>query len=194
MADDEPIDRAQAQLSTSLADDVGRDLATLAEVPETSFVQFCDLLAWQILEARLGTPPVSPAPALSETDGVSPGGETTPFAGHVIRGSDVSHSLDRVAAAAKNLDKALGAFFGDGGNFGKRGSAPFAGALLESAIDDAVGGGDKTIGFLPRLTAYRRWLATLVEATEEARRRANDTFLPSRSGRPKGAGGNPFFQ
>jgi hypothetical protein len=171
MTDDESFE-VKSRLRTLLAEDVGRELAKLAKIPETSFVQFCDLLAEAIIQANL----------------------CTPYARELIRASDVSPSLDRVATAAQALDKALGALFGEGNSFGKhRGGAALAGGLLENAITDAVaGGGDTTIGY-PRLTAYRRWLATLATATAESKRRATEFYLPSRRGRRGGAGGNIFF-
>jgi hypothetical protein len=172
MADDESFDCARARLSTALAEDVGRDLAKLTQIPEMSFVQFCDLLAEAIIQANL----------------------CTPYARELTRASDVFPSLDSVATAARNLDKALGALFGEGGSFGKRrGGAAIAVGLLEEAIADAVGGeGDITVGY-PRVNAYRRWLATLVAATAESKRRATERYLPPKRGRRKGAGSNPFF-
>jgi hypothetical protein len=172
MTDDESFDSEKARLRTLLAEDVGSDLAKLAQISETSFMQFCDLLATAIIQAN----------------------RDTPYARELTRASDVSPSLDRVATAAQALDKALGALFGEGNSFGKhRGGAALAGCLLEEAITDAVaGGGDTTIGY-PRLTAYRRWLATLATATAESKRRATERYLPSRRGRRKGAGGNLFF-
>jgi hypothetical protein len=172
MTNDESFDSVKARLRALLAEDDGRELAKLAQIPETSFMQFCDLLATAIIQAK----------------------RDSPYARELTRTSDVFPSLDSVATAARNLDEALGALFGEGGSFGKRrGGAALAGGQLETAIADAVGGeGDIAIGY-PRLTAYRRWLATLVAATEESKRRATVQYLPSRRGRRKGAGGNLFF-
>jgi hypothetical protein len=172
MTDDENFDSVKARLRAVLAEDVGREIAKLAEIPETSFAQFCDLLATAITQTK----------------------RDSPYARELTRASDVFPSLDGVATAARALDKELGALFGEGNSFGKhRGGAVLACGLLEEAITDAVGGeGDITIGY-PRLTAYRRWLATVVAATEESKRRANERYLPSRRGRRKGAGGNLFF-
>lgn len=148
----------------------GSRLAELAHVPEKSHERFRDLLAMHICETHFGTN----------------------NAGKPIRASDVSHSLIRVGAAARDLNKALGALIGEGCSFAKPGPS-LAGMLLEIAIEGAVTNRrDITVGYLPRLTAYRHWVATLVDATAESNKQANNLF-PRKRGRPPGAGGNPFF-
>jgi hypothetical protein len=152
MADDES---ATARI---LPEDVGRRLAELAEIPATSIVQFCELLALNINTAHYSSTPHGGLP----------------------KASDIKHSLKRVATAARNLDEALGALFGESDNLGKRLVASF----LEIALDDAAG---------EDITAYRRWLATLVDATAKAGKSADDMFPPPGSGRPAHSGDNPFF-
>jgi hypothetical protein len=159
MADDESL------TAYKLSEADGRNLAKLADVPEKSLEQFCDLLEVEIQIAHLGTA----------------------YAGEkLIRASDVSHSLNKVEAAARGLDKALRALLVEDDN---RPSAALAGSCLEIALDGAAG--DVTASGA-RLAAYRHWLETLIVAVEVAKRRAT-VLYPSKVGRPTGAGGNPFF-
>ena len=168
-------DEIEQSITRALPDDVAAELANLARVPENSRVRFRELMSAVLEEAHLGN-------------------EIHHSNKPPIRATDVAHPLRRVAAAAQNLDRALGAFLGEDGSFGRRNAAPFAGSLLDIALDDAALGGKSasTLGFLPQLTAYRHSLATLIAATAEAKRRAIVLF-PTRRGRPTGAGGNPMF-
>jgi hypothetical protein len=136
--------------------EITRRLAELAEIPETSVAQFCKLLALKIEAAHYSTLYGEP------------------------KASDIKHSLNGVANAARKLDKALAVLFGESGSFGKQLAASF----LEIALDDGAG---------EDITAYRRRLATLVDATGKAGGSADDLFPPLRSGRPAHSGDNPFF-
>jgi hypothetical protein len=161
-------------IAHALPETVASRLADLAHVPEISRVGFQELLAIAIVQARLGN-------EIVHSDMWPP-----------TSASEISQSLKRVTVAARALDRALGAFFGEGSSFGKRNAAPFAGSLLENVLDDAAQPSEGAAGFLRRLTAYRHWLAILIAAAAETKRRAIDLF-PTRRGRPSGAGGNPMF-
>jgi hypothetical protein len=165
---DYEFDSEKARLCTLLAEDVGRALAKLAQISETSFMQFCDLLAAAIIPAK----------------------RDAPYAREVIRASVVFKSLDRMLAAARKLDKALEPFFDKNGTAGVK----FARALLETELV-AAGEAD---AFGLQLTADRRRLAALIAATKKVRKSADGMFPPlpknkKRAGRPRGTDGNPCF-
>jgi hypothetical protein len=159
----------------ALPENVTLQLADLAHVSQASRAQFCELLGPAIELAGLGTQNI-----LS--------GEPR------ARASDVAHYLRRVTSAARALNRELGVVPDESRDFGRRNAAAMAIVSLEVALKNAAGDEQDTTthGFLPRLTAYQHWLATLIAAAAEAERSAN-VMLPTRRGKPTGAGGNLFF-
>jgi hypothetical protein len=165
-----------------------RRLAEVANVPESSFSRFCELLALEIETAHLGS-------AIDWRERV--------------KADDVKCFLASVANDVRKLDKTFGALLGEGGSFGKdkgkgKGdAAAVAGSLLEIALGKAAGEWPPT-EFMPQLTACRNWLATLIAATEAAGQHAVVMFDPEAVSRvngpkrgpgrpPAGTGDNPMF-
>jgi hypothetical protein len=135
--------------------EVARRLAELAEVPPEAFRRFRELLALAIKEASWGNEIMT---------------------GEIVRAPDVKASLACVATAAKALNEALGAFWGEGDGYGKCPGAASAGGLLEQVLDDATG--EAPLGFLVRVNVYRDGLALLIAAADEAGKRADDGRFP----------------
>jgi hypothetical protein len=148
----------------ALPEVVGHCLADLANVSTPA--RFCELLQPAILEANFGT-----------------------AFGNEVRSPDIKSPLHGVKVAALLLNEAFDVLFGEGGDQNTAG-ATIAASFLESALGPA----DNAIsGQLPLLAAHRGWLLDLIAATETAEDSA-EAFSPKRKrGRPRGAGGNVFF-
>jgi hypothetical protein len=131
-----------------------RRLAKLAQVPETSFERYYELLTWQLEEAYLANLYLGGA-AASER----------------IRASDVDDYLSRLETAIRGLDAILAA-----ASLGQDASAAVAGSLLEETF--ATGG---AAAFGRRLAAYRDSLTVLLTAAGEASKLAADRFPPRRT-------------
>ena len=154
-------------------DDAAFQLAKLARVPESSRLQFRDLIALALEEAYIGNWIIL---------------QHFP----TFRASDLKRRLMSVQRAAQGLDRTLGKLQGNDVNSDKLAGVALAGCLLDVALDHATFDTQTLYpGFLPRLTAYRHSLATLIAATAEAEKRAYPLF--TQVGHPTGAGGNPAF-
>jgi hypothetical protein len=154
-------------------DDAAFRLAKLARVPENTRSQFRDLIALALEEAHFGNWVIS---------------QHFP----TFRASDLKRRLTSVRRAAEGLDRALGKLQGNDINSDKLAGAALAGCLLDVALDHATFETQMPYpGFLPRLTAYRHSLATLIAATAEAEKPTYPLF--TQAGGPTGAGGNPAF-
>jgi hypothetical protein len=159
--------------------DIARELAASAQVPDASFDRFYESLACSIWEANLLSGTVGPT---REAGGPMKWCD-------IIRAPDIKNPLEPMATAARELDAALGALLGASKSHG----ATLAGAMLEKALGDAAGAGEPT-EFAPRLTAYRNWLATLIAAADTVGSLADEAFDAKRKpGRSIGTGKGPAF-
>jgi hypothetical protein len=132
-----------------------RRLAELAHIPESSFGRFCELLEGILWEAYFANRYLGRA-AASER----------------IRADDIKENyLDRLAAAARGLDKMLAA-----ASLGEDASAAVAGSLLEETFAT----GDAT-AFGSGLASYRDSMAALMAAAGEANKLAAARFPPKRT-------------
>lgn len=148
-----------------LPENDARRLARLAQVPDTAFGRYYELLTWQLEEAYLANLYLGRA-AASER----------------IRTSDIDDYLSRLQTAAPELDAILAA-----ASLGEEASAAVAGSLLEETLAT----GDAT-GFGARVSAYRHSLMALTKAAGEASKLANDRFPPKRTRGAPGDSNLPF--